>query len=136
MKRLLLIAVAVLAGFSIMTLLPEKEVYEPAADLREAMQERMTDMLRIHAALEEGRTPEPQPLTPFPGLPHSEHVDDVSEYQDFFVVFESMYDDIFTAEDQRQQFNVVMASCIACHQNVCPGPLRYMNRLILPASLP
>ena len=40
MKRLLLIAVAVLAGFSIMTLLPERETYEPATDLREAMQER------------------------------------------------------------------------------------------------
>jgi len=61
MKRLLLIAVAVLAGFSIMTLLPERETYEPATDLREAMQERMTDMLRIHAALEDGRTPEPKP---------------------------------------------------------------------------
>lgn len=134
MKRVLLIALAVLTGFGIMHLLPEREVYVPAEDLREAMQERMTDMLRIHADLEAGKTLQPRPLTAFAGLPNSEHVSDVSEYQDFFVVFESMYADIFTSQNPRQQFNMVMSSCIACHQNVCPGPLRSMNRLLLPAS--
>jgi len=134
MKRILLIALAILSGFLLTTLLPERKVYEPAEDLREAMQERMTDMLRIHADLEAGRTPVPRPLTPFPGLPNSDHVDDVAEYQDFFEVFESMYADLFKTDNPRQQFNVVMSSCIACHQNVCPGPLRSMNRLILPTS--
>lgn len=134
MKRILLIAMAVFTGFLLTTWLPGQRTYVPAEDLREAMQERMSEMLRIHADLEAGKQPTPRPVTQFAGLPHSEHVDDVSEYQDFFVVFESMYADLFTASDPRQQFNVVMASCIACHQNVCPGPLRSMNRLMLPAS--
>ncbi|MCC5925619.1 MAG: hypothetical protein JJU41_03575 [Bacteroidetes bacterium] len=134
MKRILLIALAVLSGFYITSFLTTQKAYELAEDLREAMQERMSDMLRIHADLEAGKTPVAKPLTSFAGLPHSEHVDDVSEYQDFFMVFESMYADIFTSENPRQQFNIVMSSCIACHQNVCPGPLRSMNRLLLPAS--
>ncbi|MCH8495278.1 MAG: hypothetical protein LAT57_06555 [Balneolales bacterium] len=135
MKRLLIVSVAILLGFAGITLfLSDREEYVPPDNLREAMQERMTDMLRVHEALSNDEVPEQRQLTAFAGLPNSIHVSDVSEYQDFFVIFENMYGDMFTSENPKQKFNIVIQSCIACHQNVCPGPLRSMNRLIFPAT--
>jgi hypothetical protein len=108
--------------------------YQPPDNLRDAMQERMTDVLRLHEALVEGKPLVREPFVAFAGLPHSEFVDDVSEYQDFFKVFDELYEGIFTAPNPKLQFNVVMQSCVACHQTVCPGPLRSMNRLIFPVD--
>lgn len=93
------------------------------------MQERMSEMLRIREEIQAGQFPVKKPFTEFAGLPHSEFVDDVSEHQDFFKVFDQMYGQIFTSEDPRQQFNIVANSCAACHQTVCPGPLRSIRRL-------
>jgi hypothetical protein len=136
MKRpvvaILLVAMAVWGGIRLGGFLSPEPAFIPADNLRDAMQERMTDVLRLHESLVEGKPLERKPFAAFAGLPHSEFVDDVSEYQDFFRVFDELYEGIFTAPDPRLQFNVVMQSCVACHQTVCPGPLRSMNRLILP----
>jgi hypothetical protein len=135
-KVLLIILVGLLVWglFRFTGILSPSPAYEPPDNLRDAMQERMTDMLRLHEAITEGKPLVREPFIDFAGLPHSEFVDDVSEYQDFFVVFDTMYEGIFTAPNPKLQFNVVIQSCIACHQNVCPGPLRSMNRLILPVN--
>ncbi len=109
--------------------------YLPVENLRDAMQERMSEMLRIRESIQEGKQPEIRPFTKFSGLPHSEFVDDVSEHQDFFKVFDEMYGQIFTSSDPRQQFNIVANSCAACHQTVCPGPLRSIRRLPVIADI-
>lgn len=111
---------------------PEPQRLPPAEDLRVAMQHRMNDVLRMRAAFDAGDTPVAEPFHAFAGLPNSEFVDDVTSYQAYFALFDDMYAAIYTAENPRMQFNMVMNSCIACHQNVCPGPLRGMNRLIIP----
>lgn len=114
---------------------PDTGLYEASApreinDLRDAMQERMAEVLRIREELDRGEHPAAREFARFAGLPHSEFVDDVSEYQEMFEVFDTMYEGIFKAADPEAQFRLVMQTCISCHQQVCPGPLRAMNRLV------
>lgn len=107
----------------------ESPTYEPKADLRAAMQERMADMKRIKAALDAGEAPVAQPLTLFAGLPHSEFVDDVDAYQPALKAFDEMYAGLFTAADKQAQYAIVAATCESCHMQVCPGPLRAIRKL-------
>jgi cytochrome c556 len=107
----------------------EATTYEPKEDLRAAMQERMADMKRIKAALDAGETPTSMPLTPFAGLPHSEFVDGVEQYQDALAAFDVMYAGLFTAADKQAQYAIVAATCESCHMQVCPGPLRAIRKL-------
>lgn len=93
------------------------------------MQERMADMKRIKAALDAGLTPTSVPLTPFAGLPHSEFVDGVEQYQDALAAFDVMYAGLFTAADKQAQYAIVAATCESCHVQVCPGPLRAIRKL-------
>jgi hypothetical protein len=104
---------------------------EPVAEvtLRDAMQERMSEVLRIKEQIENNEPISPKEFTRFAGLPNSEFVDDVSEYQAYFDVFDGLYEQMFTAEDPRQHFNTIVQSCAACHTTVCPGPLRSIQRL-------
>lgn len=128
MKKLLFSIVVVTLTYFVLQSCAKKQS-EPVIDLREAMQERMTDVLRIREALDEDRLPERVDFINFKGLPISEFVDDVSEYQAYFEIFDEMYEDIFTSEYPAKQFNVIIQSCAACHENVCPGPLRAIRRL-------
>lgn len=99
--------------------------------LREAMQERMQDMLRMREALLSGERPDSIPLTHFAGLPNSEFVADsiVASHQDFFKTFDAMYGSVYTAQDPKQQFNVIVQTCASCHAQTCPGPLRSIKKL-------
>jgi hypothetical protein len=132
MKRIAaILASALVLVVIVQVMRPQVEPLPPAETLRDAMQHRMQDVLRIRAELDAGKVPSAAPFHAFAGLPNSEFVEDVSEYQAYFALFDDMYADIFTSENPRLQFNMVMNSCIACHQNVCPGPLRGMNRLVI-----
>jgi hypothetical protein len=106
------------------------------AGLREAMQERMQDVVRLREAWDRDEPMERAEFTRFAGLPHSEFVDDVSEYQEWFDTFDNMYESIFTAENPVNQFNLVIQNCAACHRTVCPGPLRSIARLEIPVADP
>ncbi len=105
------------------------ERYEPAQDLREAMQERMSDVVRLREAYDNGEPMQRREFTRFAGLPNSEFVDDVSVYQAYFEIFDDMYEEIFKSDAPEKQFNIIIQSCYACHQDVCPGPLRAIKRL-------
>jgi cytochrome c556 len=107
----------------------EATTYEPKEDLRAAMQERMADMKRIKAALDAGEPLTREPLTTFAGLPHSEFVDGVEQYQDALAAFDVMYAGLFTAADKQAQYAIVAATCESCHMQVCPGPLRAIRKL-------
>jgi hypothetical protein len=102
------------------------------AGLRDAMQERMQDVVRLREAWDRGEPMERMEFARFAGLPHSEFVDDVSEYQVWFEAFDDMYEAIFSAENPAKQFNLVIQNCAACHRTVCPGPLRSITRLEIP----
>lgn len=128
---IILVALCGVFLYQVMRPADDAVAYTPPDNLRDAMQERMADLLRMHAQLESGESPTPASWVEFAGLPHSEFVNDVSQYQEYFVVFDEFYAQISQSPDARNQFNLVVQSCIACHQNVCPGPLRAMNRLIL-----
>jgi len=99
--------------------------------LREAMQERMQDMLRMRESLLNGQRPDSIPLTRFAGLPNSEFIADsvVASHQDFFKTFDAMYGSVYEARDPRQQFNVIVQTCASCHTQTCPGPLRSIKKL-------
>lgn len=99
--------------------------------LREAMQERMQDMLRMREALLSGERPDSISLTRFAGLPNSEFVADsvVASHQDFFRTFDALYGSVYTAKDPKQQYNVIVQTCASCHTQTCPGPLRSIKKL-------
>jgi cytochrome c553 len=99
--------------------------------LREAMQERMQDMLRMRESLLNGQRPDSIPLTRFAGLPNSEFIADsvVASHQDFFKTFDAMYGSVYEARDPKQQFNVIVQTCASCHTQTCPGPLRSIKKL-------
>ncbi len=107
----------------------ETPSHVPATDLRAAMQERMTDIKRIKAALEAGKPLVEHPLTSFAGLPHSEFVDGVEEYQDALAGFDQLYAGLFTAADPQAHFKIIVTSCESCHMQICPGPLRGIRNL-------
>lgn len=107
----------------------ETPSHVPATDLRGAMQERMTDIKRIKAALEAGEPIEKRPLTEFAGLPHSEFVDGVEEYQDALAGFDVLYAGLFRAADPQAHFKIIVSSCESCHMQICPGPLRGIRNL-------
>ncbi len=107
----------------------EPATYVPKEDLRAAMQERMADMKRIKAAIDAGEPLTQRPITGFAGLPHSEFVDGVEQYQPALKGFDSMYAALFTAEDKKAQYAIVVAGCESCHTQVCPGPLRAIRKL-------
>jgi hypothetical protein len=106
-------------------------VYVSHEILREAMQERMQDMVRMREMLLAGERPDSISLTKFAGLPNSEFVADsiVATHQEFFKTFDAMYGSVYTARDPKQQFNVIVQTCAACHTQTCPGPLRSIQRL-------
>lgn len=107
----------------------ETPSHVPATDLRAAMQERMTDIKRIKAALEAGEPLVKQPLTTLAGLPHSEFVDGVEEYQQALASFDVLYAGLFTAADPQAHFKIIVSSCESCHMQICPGPLRAIRNL-------
>lgn len=128
MRRLSWLLVYVV-GFVALKACSESPAYEPKENLRAAMQERMVDMKRIKAVLDAGQTPTSMPLTPFAGLPHSEFVDGVEEYQPALAAFDETYAGLFTAADKQAQFALVVATCASCHTQVCPGPLRAIRNM-------
>lgn len=108
----------------------EKEPYT----LQNAMQDRMADMLRIKESLQNGQIPEKKINTRYVGLPHSEFVDDVSQHQGTFAVFDSLYAEMFKLNDGEietftRHYNTLAQTCASCHKLVCPGPLRSINKL-------
>lgn len=113
----------------VLTACSESPRYEPKADLRAAMQERMADMKRLKAAMDAGQPLLREPLTAFAGLPHSEFVESVDEYQPALHAFEQTYAALFTAADKQAQYALVVAACESCHVQVCPGPLRAIRKL-------
>lgn len=113
----------------VLTACSESPTYEPKADLRAAMQERMADMKRLKAALDAGEPLSREPLTAFAGLPDSDFVESVAEYQPALQAFEETYAALFTAADKQAQYALVVAACESCHVQVCPGPLRAIRKL-------
>lgn len=107
------------------------EEYIQKEILREAMQERMQDMLRMRELILVGERPDSIPLTRFAGLRNSEFVADsvVASHQEFLNAFDAMYATIYTARDPKEQFNALVQTCAACHTQTCPGPLRSIQRL-------
>lgn len=107
---------------------------EAELTLRDAMQSRMTEMVRIKVLIENGEPIPESEIIRFKGLPNSEFVDDVSEYQDAFDSFDEFYTALHTSENPARHFNIIVQTCASCHQNVCPGPLRFIERLEIEES--
>lgn len=120
---------------SALALFSFEEHTSPEVNLRDAMQHRLQDMLRMKQSFEEGKIPSPDPkIIHFAGLGHSEAVKEVVSYQDHFMSFDQFYADLNGYSIQQRQeaiahYNTIVRSCESCHQTVCPGPLRSIKRL-------
>lgn len=143
MKKLLVVAVSVfLLSCSTEEPATEKtEVYNPNGDseLALAMRSIFDQTEEIKASLRDGKLVIPEGyienLRSFHSATPTDPEVKVTEFFGFVKAIEIVAQKLEESEDvevQRVQYAQLVNTCIQCHQQFCPGPIRRIKKLTLP----
>ena len=111
-------------------------MYEPS-DLVILMRQMEGNLAHIKTTLDAGNPLEEESLQEFTGIFTEKPSEDVirdSSYMAIGQQFIDNYEQLFTASDKgslRHIFNSTIRSCITCHQNRCPGPIKRIKKLVI-----
>ncbi|AXJ00365.1 hypothetical protein CYPRO_1100 [Cyclonatronum proteinivorum] len=105
---------------------------DEAQSLSELMRERTNQMQALQAVFEAGEIPDTASLSFIPfvqGEPSREALRDpgVIGQMEGFDAFYARFMDHPTP----QNYQIVVQSCVSCHERLCPGPLRLIRGLAL-----
>ena len=119
--------------------LPQKKKFEMAQ-----VSEMTSLMLMFHAYQEkvkqeilEGKDLSPFPLTQFEKIFQAEMTKNQAKDDFFLQHAEELIKELKTlslledGESQKEQYNVVVNSCVACHQVKCTGPITKIEKLFI-----
>ncbi len=100
--------------------------------LSELMRERTNQLQAMQQAFEQGEAPPGnlQKITHFAGAPVSREALEDPGVQGQLKAFETFYAR-FAENPDPKTYNIVVKTCISCHERLCPGPLRLIRSLSL-----
>ena len=111
-------------------------MYE-ASDLVILMRQMEGNLAHIKAELDADKALNEESRQEFKGLFTETPSEDVVIDSSYMVIgqqFLDNYAQLFTASDKgsmRHLFNSTISSCISCHQNRCPGPIKRIKKLAI-----
>jgi len=111
-------------------------MYEPS-NLVILMRQIEGNLAHIKTVLDKGNPVSSDSHQEFSGIFTEAPSEDVvrdSSYMEIGRQFLDNYEQIFIASDKgslRHLFNSTISSCISCHQNRCPGPIKRIKKLVI-----
>ena len=120
------------------TIKPEKKeklvMYQPS-EMTQLMREMYLFQEKSKAQIEKGELPLDFPEK-FKKI-HTAELSDQFEHDASFQNFTNLYFENIerlknsTKENAKQNFNIAIQSCIACHQTTCTGPIKRIKKLVI-----
>lgn len=129
--RLLFIIFSTLTTFLLFSCSSDSDSGVEDDTLSHLMRERLEELRELKSAIENNSPHElPVPVSFMDGVPSRDELT-TEAFQAQLLAFEMLYDTFrsISAEERKERYNLVVQSCIACHQNYCPGPIRAIRTL-------
>lgn len=118
----------------------KKKIYNPNGDSELAllMRDMFDEGMRVKEAVESGKRPIPDwdadaMFTAHATQPEKVATPEFKAYAQAFLEAAKAMEDA-SPEAYRQSYQGMVKTCVACHQEVCPGPIVKINKMLLDES--